>query len=209
MGRKQLFLFYALCLCIGGFAIGATLLQLAHPPEPPLAAVKTLPDFQLTERSGKTVALADLKGKVWLADFVYSTCPGPCRMISSRLAGLQTEALKNPGVCLVSVTTDPEHDTPEVLRDYAKHFGAAPDRWLFLTGEKAKVYSLIRDGFMLAVVEQPGAEQPIVHSTKLMLVDKKGVVRNFYDGAADDASAEEKQAQDKAILHDIGRLLQE
>ena len=209
MPRKRLFLFYALCICVGGFAIGATYLQLTHPPEPPLQRIKTLPDFQLMERSGKSVGLADLKGKVWLADFVYTTCPGPCLMISSRLAELQNEALQNPAVRFVSVSTDPEHDTPEVLQKYAEHFHAAPDRWLFLTGEKGKVYGLIRDGFLLAVAEQPGAEQPIIHSTKLMLVDKNGVVRNFYDGASEGRSTEEKSAENRAILRDIDRLARE
>lgn len=209
MTRKRLILFYALCVCVVSLAMGATWLQLTHPPVPPLAQIKTLPDFQLTERSGNSVGLADLKGKVWLADFVYSTCPGPCRMISSRLAELQTSALKNPAVRFVSVTTDPDHDTPEVLQKYADHYSAPASRWLFLTGEKAKVYALIRDGFLLAVAEQPGAEQPIVHSTKLMLVDKKGVVRNFYDGASEGQSAEEKSAENNLILRDINRLLRE
>lgn len=201
--RGKLLLFYTLCLCIGGFAIGATYLQLKHPPqpEPSLEHIKTLPDFQLTERSGKPVRLSDLKGKVWLADFVYTTCEGPCPLISGHLAKLQKTALQNPGVRFVSITTDPDHDTPEALRSYAERFGASPDQWLFLTGEKAKVHALIRDGFMLAVVEQPNEPQPIVHSTKLMLVDKNGVIRSFYDGATD--------SENEVILSDIQRLLKE
>jgi protein SCO1/2 len=201
--RSKLLFFYALCLCIGGFAIGATYLQLKHPPQPerPLEHIKMLPDFQLTERSGRPVGLSDLKGKVWLADFVYTTCEGPCPLISGHLAKLQKEALQNPNVRFVSITTDPGHDTPETLRSYAERFGASPDRWLFLTGEKTKVHELIRDGFMLAVVEQPNEPQPIIHSTKLMLVDKNGVIRNFYDGTSD--------AENAAILADIQRLLKE
>lgn len=209
MSRTRLIFFYALCICVGGFAIGATYLQMTHPPAPPLAHIKALPDFQLTEQDGKTVSLADLKGKVWLADFIYSTCSGPCPMISSHLASLQADALKNPGVRFVSITTDPDHDTPAVLREYAAQYHAQPGRWLFLTGEKAKVYDLIRNGFLLAVMEQPGAEQPIIHSTKLMLVDKNGVVRNVYDGADENGSAEEKAAQNRTILRDIDRLLRE
>src|SRR5438105_12426003 len=104
MSRGKLLFFYALCLGVGGFAIGATYLQFTHPPLPALNRIKTLPDFQLTERSGRTVSLSDLKGKVWLADFVYTTCQGPCPLISNRLAKLQKAALENPDVRFVSVT---------------------------------------------------------------------------------------------------------
>src|SRR5438067_1253711 len=96
MSRGKLLFFYILCLGVGGFAIGATYLQLTHPPQRPLAKIKTLPDFQLTERGGKPVSLSDMKGKVWIADFVYTTCQGPCPLISNRLAKLQKDALQNP-----------------------------------------------------------------------------------------------------------------
>lgn len=203
MSRGKLLLFYAVAICLGGFAIGATWLQLTHPPQPqrPLAQIKPLPDFQLTERSGQTVRLSDLKGKVWLADFIYTTCTGPCPMISHRLADLQKDALKNPDVRFVSISTNPDTDTPAVLQHYAENLGASSDKWLFLTGEKPKVHGLIRDGFMSAVVEQPSEEQPIIHSTKLMLVDKNGVIRNLYDGASGEGNGE--------ILRDIERLLAE
>src|SRR5581483_2784402 len=124
------------------FAAAVIALEIKRQHEPEIGSFKPVPDFQLTERTGKTVTLAELKGKVWLADFIYSTCPGPCPMISSKLAELQKEALQNPDVRLVSFSTNPENDTPEVLRAYAERFHAT-DKWLFLTGDKAKVYNLI------------------------------------------------------------------
>src|SRR5437899_2759048 len=113
--RRRIILWFLLS-ATALFAVGAIALQWQSARQPPLQSLKPVPEFQLTERSGQTVTLADLKGKVWLADFVYSTCPGPCPMISSRLAGLQKQALQNPGVRFVSITTNPAEDTPEVLK---------------------------------------------------------------------------------------------
>ena len=200
--RLKIVLWYLLFTGVTAFAVAATYLQLKH-PQRSLDRIRPLPAFELIERSGKQVRLADLKGKVWLADFIYTTCGGPCPMLTSRLAGLQKDALQLPDVRFVSITTDPERDVPAVLQSYAEHFQASPDKWLFLTGEKAKVHGLIQSGFTLAVAEQPGEKEPIIHSTKLALVDKSGVIRAFYDGAD---TSPEASAQ---ILSDIRRLLRE
>src|SRR5690606_30463241 len=127
-----------------------------------------LPDFSLTERSGRAVSLEDLKGKVWVADFFYSTCPGPCPMMTSRLSEIHKKLAADENVRVVSITTDPQKDTPEILQAYAKNFGAS-DRWLFLTGEKGAIFTLAEKGFKLSVTEDPGAPEPIIHSTKLVL----------------------------------------
>lgn len=181
-------------------AIAAAWLQMKY-QLPPLAKFKALPDFQLTERSGRVIRLADLKGKVWLADFIYTTCPGTCPMLSSRLTELQNKVLKNPDTLLVSISINPEHDTPKVLKQYAEKFHASPDRWLFFTGEKSKVRDLINTGFMLAAGEVADPNQEIVHSTKLVLVDRAGNIRAYYDGLS--------TGTDDRIQRDIGRLLRE
>lgn len=184
------------------FAVAATWFQLTYKKSPPLPVVKQLPDFELTERSGKTVRLADLKGRVWVADFFYAACPGPCPMIAARLGKLQDDVLKMDNVVLVSISTQPEKDTVEVLRQYAEKFHASPDRWLFLTGEKARIYALANSGFLLTAVEQPDSrDNPVMHSTKLALVDKNGNIRGFYNGETDESSPQ--------ILNDIRRLLRE
>ena len=159
-----------------------------------------LPDFTLTERHGHQVSLADLKGKIWLADFIYTTCPGPCPLLSGSFAKLQTELAFAPDVRLVSISTDPEHDTPEVLEAYARRFQAG-DRWLFLSGDKTQIHALANQGFKLSVVEDRGAPEPITHSTKFALVDRQGYVRGFYDGT--DAEASRK------LVDDIRKLLGE
>jgi len=182
-------------------AVAATWFQLAYQKPRALANYKQVPDFHLTERSGKTVSLSDLKGKVWVADFFYASCPGPCPMISNRLSGLQSEAFKSDDVRFVSVSTLPDMDTPDVLKKYAEKFHASENQWLFLTGDKSQIYNLSNKGFMLTAVEQKDTDAPVIHSTQLALVDKSGNIRGYYDGTDD--------AKTKQLLDDIKKLLHE
>ena len=117
---------------------------------PPFGEV---PDFTLLERSGRSLTKTDLLGKVWIVDFIFTTCVDACPLVSSRMAKLQAVFASEADVRLVSITVDPEHDTPEVLTRYAASFGAHPQRWLFLTGEKASIYRLAREGFHLGVFD--------------------------------------------------------
>jgi protein SCO1/2 len=190
----------AVCLAVAFCAIGATWFEAKYSP-PALAKIRQLPDFKLTERSGAKIQLSDLKGKVWLADLVYTTCPSTCPMLGNRLSGLQGEAFKSDAVRFVSISVNPTHDTPGVLRPYAERFHAEPGKWLFLTGDKTKVAALVNDGFLLTSKDAPDGSQEMVHSTKIALVDKNGVIRAYYEGAAGDESQQ--------ILRDIRRLLRE
>ncbi|HSB81093.1 MAG TPA: SCO family protein [Candidatus Methylomirabilis sp.] len=119
----------------------------------------TLPDFSLIERSGKRVTLADFRGKVWIADFIYTHCTDTCPLQSAELARLQADLATEPDVRLASITVDPAEDTPEVLAEYAARFGADRERWLFLTGPKRAIYTLAQKGFLLNV-EDPGDAVP-------------------------------------------------
>ena len=182
-------------------------LEMMKPPDsslaPPSHAFQKLwplPAFSLTERSGKTISLNDLKGKIWVADFFYAGCPGPCPLVSSRLGALQKAIGNDPIVRLVSISTDPENDTPAVLQTYAQRFGAS-DRWLFLTGKKEQIYSLANLGFKLALAEDRTAKEAIIHSTRLALVDAAGTVRGFYDGLTDEGGSR--------LLDDLHRLEKE
>ena len=187
-----------LILILGAAVILAavfTFYRRANPPafemlEPQSGAVSTqelprlwqIPEFSLTDRTGKTVTLAQLQGFIWVADFIYTTCPGPCPMLSSRMGELQKELGAAAELRFVSISTDPANDTPEVLAKYAEHYHAS-DHWLFLTGEKAAIYDLANKGFKVSVVEDKGnPEGPIVHSTKILLIDRNGTVRGAYDG---------------------------
>jgi protein SCO1/2 len=159
-----------------------------------------LPEFSLTERNGKPVTLADLKGKIWIADFIYTTCPGPCPLLSSRFSELQKELAFAPDVRFVSISSDPDNDTPEVLRAYADRFHAT-GRWLFLTGQKDQIQALANQGFKLSVVERPGSPEPIIHSTRFALVDRQGFVRGYYDGLDPEAA--------ERLVADVRKLLGE
>ena len=160
----------------------------------------TVPSFQLVNQNGQVFGSAQLAGKIWIADFIYTTCPGPCPMISSRMSELQ-KPLEKTDVHLVSFSVDPEKDTPEVLRGYAEKLQAEPARWDFLTGPKSTIYKLSHDGFKLAVSDGTDAEGIPVHSTRMVLVDRHGQFRGYYDAAEADAMTK--------LVADTNHLLRE
>ncbi len=144
-----------------------------------------VPDFSLTNQSGKVIRRADLAGKVWIADFIFTNCAGTCPVITTTMRRLQDSLPAE--IHFVSFSIDPERDTPEVLAKYAKDFHADDRRWHFLTGEKATLHDLSIKGFKLALDETSGTEvEPITHSTRLVLVDKEGRIRGYYGGTDDD-----------------------
>jgi len=148
----------------------------------------SVPEFELVERSGETVTLDDLKGQVWIANLIFTHCGGTCPMMTVQMSSLQS--VLPAEVRIVSITVDPSRDTPEVLAEYATFYGADPERWLFLTGERDDIYRLSKEGFHLAVDDTFGSDiEPITHSTRFVLVDKEGHIRNYYDGTTRDSHA--------------------
>ena len=144
-----------------------------------------VPDFSLVDRSGKTVTLHDLAGQVWIADFIFTNCGGACPVMSQSMRKLQ-DALPRE-IRMVSFTVDPSRDTPQVLAEYAKRYGANENRWLFLSGEKEALYNLSIKGFKLALEDTGGPEvEPITHSTRLVLVDRHGQIRGYYSGTEEE-----------------------
>ncbi|HEX7232101.1 MAG TPA: SCO family protein, partial [Candidatus Binatia bacterium] len=109
----------------------------------------SVPEFTLTERDGSVVGLQQLRGKIWVADFIYTTCTDTCPLQSAMLAKLQHQYSANPDFQLVSFTVDPERDTPQALTTYATKFQADGKRWYFLTGPKERIVRLVQDGFHL------------------------------------------------------------
>ena len=151
-----------------------------------VATYGSVPEFTLTNQDGRNFGSANLRGKVWIADFIYTTCPGPCPMISNRMSELQGP-LKKTDVHLVSFSVDPEKDTPKTLQSYAQKLGAEPERWDFLTGPKSTIYNLSRNGFKLAASDGSEAQGLPVHSTRMILVDRHGEIRGYYDAVEPDA----------------------
>ena len=163
--------------------------------------VKALPDFSLTAVTVDGTSPFDLRamrGRAWIADFIFTRCTGPCPMLTANMAGLQKTLPKSIG--LLSFTVDPDHDSPEVLTLYARKFSADPQRWFFLTGEKTELIRIVRDGFLLAVVENAAASpgERVTHSTKFVLIDAEGRLRGWYDGE-DQASLDKLAADAKKL----------
>lgn len=188
MSEKKFFygfvIFLAAFLSYWGWSLRSSRIQSSYRG----SAGILLPPFKM-KSSGAFGAISreDLFGKVWIADFIFTRCNGPCPILTANMAQLQRDLPKE--AMLVTFTVDPDWDKPEILNQYAESFGADPKRWLFLTGEKKALYDLVYEGFKLSLLEEPKhpAGFRVTHSTKLALVDKKGMIRNYYDGTDSDA----------------------
>ena len=180
-----------------------------------------VPDFALIERSGRRITRADLLGKVWITNFIYTDCTETCPLQSAHLARLQAELRGEPDLRLVSITVDPEHDTPEVLAEYAARYRADPGRWLFLTGRREVIYRLAIDGFRLGVADSalaprgpasallarvgpllgpapawahPEDRAPIMHSSRFVVVDRRARIRGYFQSADPEALVRLRQS---------------
>ena len=170
-----------------------------------LPKISTIPPFTLNERGGKVITNRDLTGKVWVADFVYTMCPGPCPMVTAEMAKIQQATANDPHVQLVTFTVDPQTDTPPVLAAYADKFHADPNKWWFLTGPEKPLYDLIERGFLQAVEDDRGSQQngqfTVTHSTNFALIDANGIMRGAYQSQDPDEC--------KQLLKDIAVLERE
>jgi len=132
--------------------------------------------FELISQDGQPFHSEVLHGKVWVADFIYTTCPGPCPRMTSQMREVQDATIKIPDVKLVSFTVDPAHDTPAVLAEYAKTHRASTEQWYFLTGPQETLQRLDRDTFKLGNVDAS-----LQHSTRFVLIDRQAHIRGYYD----------------------------
>jgi len=127
--------------------------------------------------SEKPFTLRQLEGKVWAANFIFTTCGDICPTMSTNMAALHRSYEAVDDVMLVSISVNPEYDSPEVLRAYAKKYRANPNKWHFLTGERATIKDLSVKSFKLGDIKEP-----VFHSSRFALVDKHGLIRGYYDG---------------------------
>jgi protein SCO1/2 len=145
-----------------------------HTPE--LEVFGNIPQFELVAQDGQPFHSQVLAGKIWVADFIYTTCPGPCPRMTSQMREVQDAVSKIPDVRLVSFTVDPTQDTPPVLSAYAKMHGASSSIWYFLTGRVPTLQMLDRDAFKLGNIDAT-----MQHSTRFVLVDRQRRIRGYYD----------------------------
>ena len=186
-------------LFLTALCVAAVQFQQSRPRESQLDHNGPAPEFTFTAQDGSKVSTADLKGKVWVANFIFTRCAGPCPVMTSRMAEIN-DAIKAKGaeVALVSMTVDPDYDSPEILKSYGEKVGATPDKWKFLTGPKDQIASVSR-GFLQALSSEPSGTP--IHSTRFIVVDRDGQMRSFRDGADPEAVQQ--------LLVDIGDLLRE
>ena len=147
-----------------------------------------LPEFELTDQAGAKYGTRQLLGRAWVGNFVFTRCKATCPVQTAKLADFQRQARRWPDwsrVRLVSISVDPEFDTPAVLADYASGYRADESSWKFLTGEREAIWKLSKEGFKLPVLDSPDDGGPITHSPKFVLVDPAGRVRGFYDSGDD------------------------
>ena len=169
---------------------------------PELKNYGVLPEFSLIESHGKPFKRSNLLGKTWIANFIYAQCTGPCPMLTEKMAKLKAGLPSQ--IHFASFSVDPENDTPQKLQDFAAMHDVKTDRrWVFITGDKTKMYNLIRSGFTLAVADNAkkefGAKDDIIHTTRFALIDKNGNVRGYYNGTDENDI--------KLLRSDIGKLI--
>jgi protein SCO1/2 len=162
----------------------------------PLPSFGVVPDFTLTDQDGASFNSTALSQKVWVADFIFTNCPGPCPRMSSQMHEVQAAFESGDDIRFVSFTVDPERDTPPVLAAYARHFEADPHKWFFLTGAAPDLNRMSRGVFMLGDVD--GSLQ---HSTRFALMDRESRIRGYYLTSEPDAITR--------LIADATRLLKE
>jgi protein SCO1 len=144
-----------------------------------------VPSFALTDQLGRTVRKQDLLGSVWVANFVFTRCASVCPLLTAKFQAFQTKLGPLPGARFVSISVDPEYDTPPVLKSYAERFSADPARWQFLTGPLQEIERTVVQGFKVHRGDPaPSATDPnlieIMHGEHFVLVDRAGAIRGYY-----------------------------
>ncbi len=152
----------------------------------PLPNYGQVQNFTLTNQNGRAVSLADLRGHVWVADIIFTRCPGPCLKMTRQMKELQQALPPRADARLITLTTDPDFDVPSVLKAYADRFAADPARWWFLTGTKTEIGRLATDSLKLSALEKQTRERTsptdlFIHSTIFVLVDKQGQLRGVFE----------------------------
>jgi protein SCO1/2 len=172
---------------------------------PPLPVYGDVADFSLTNQLNQPVSLANLKGHIWVADIIFTRCPGPCLQMTRKMKAIHDRLPPQSPVKLLSLTADPAFDTSTVLKQYAERFQADHGRWQFLTGSKQALYDLAMKGLKLAVEENANpnpkpAEDLFIHSTRFVLVDAQGRLRGLsFEGTEERVVADILKAVDQLL----------
>ena len=185
---RTLWLGVALLLGFLGLAYLLSLAELKQQHKLPV--IGEVANFTLTNQDGKVTTLADLTNRVWVADIIFTRCAGPCPIITGHMKSLEDALPKTGGALLVTLTTDPDFDTPAVMKQYGERFDADFSRWMFLTGTKAEIGALGGGSLKLSAVPKPPADQTnavdlFIHTTIFVIVDKHEQLRGSFETVGD------------------------
>jgi protein SCO1/2 len=199
-------MFIGLGLTVALMVVGIWLSRLyqQRPSQTSLPIISQVPDVTLTNQQGQPVRMTDLKGRVWVADIIFTRCAGPCPEMTRRMASLQKATRTNAPVTFVTLTTDPDYDVPKVLKAYGERFGADFNRWRFLTGSKADLRKVAVDGLKLVAIEKDPGEQTapndlFIHSTIFVVVDQLGQLRASFESTEADFEKRLQAAVDELV----------
>lgn len=153
---------------------------------------KEVGDFDFTDQQSRSLKIDDLKGKVWIANFIFTSCAAECLVLSARFAELQRLFATEDDLAFVSFSVDPQTDTPERLGQFANRWHANPEKWFFLTGEAAEVDALVKNSFLLPITRDPIEagklmSERFIHSNRFAIVDRSGTVRAYVEGLEPEA----------------------
>jgi protein SCO1/2 len=202
------FLMFGL-LCVAGLL---SMAELKSERQPRLPVIGQIADFTLTNQDGQATTLAALTNHVWVADIIFTRCAGPCPRMTCQMKSVQDGLTPDSNVRLVTLTTDPDYDSPEILKRYGQRFGADFNRWTFLTGTKDGVAGMAAGSLKLgstpvASADQKGPVDLFIHTTIFVLVDKHANLRGIFQTGGEDVDWE--HGVRPKLLADIHRLERE
>lgn len=163
---------------------------------------RTIPDFRFTSQYGEIVSAATFDGKIYVADFFFTTCPTICPKMKVQLKRVYEKYKGNDGVMLLSHTIDPNHDTVPVIKEFAQDLGVTGRQWLFVTGDREKIYDIGQNFYMVTAKEDASAPGGVVHSGAFVLVDKAKHIRGMYDGTTEEGVDRLMTDMDKLLAED-------
>ncbi len=205
--KRTQFLVWGLLLLVILVIVGVFISSKLSSSGKPLFIYSQVGDFSLTNQFNGPTSLNNFRGQIWIADVIFTRCPLQCIRMTKRMHELQEALPQDKPIKMVSITADPQFDTPEVLKNYAQQYGADQKRWDFLTGPKAEINRLAVTGLKLVVYEKKPEEREIpadlfLHSTKFVLVDGQGRIRGWFDADKPESKSEIVRAV-KMLLKEI------
>lgn len=169
----------------------------------------TIADFSFTNQNGKTITQKDYDGKIYVADFFFTTCRSICPKMANNMVWLQNQIKNNPKVMLLSHSVTPDIDSVSVLKKYALEKGVIDSKWNLVTGNKKDIYYIARKSYLAVKTGNPSEMYDMVHTENFVLIDSKRRVRGFYDGTNLDGPTEPGIKNVKQLLEDINFLCSE